>query len=101
MQGKVCLVTGATSGIGQVTALELARLGARLIIVGRSRERCANAVAQIRAATGAASVESLVADLSSLAEVKRLVREVQERTPRLDVLVNNAGAMFWKRTESV
>ena len=101
MQGKVCLVTGATSGIGQVTAHELARLGARVIIVGRSSEKCARTVEQIRAATGAASVESLVADLSSLAEVRRLAGQVRERSPRLDVLVNNAGAMFRKRAESV
>jgi len=101
MQGKVCLVTGATSGIGQVTARELARLGARVIIVGRSAERCAKTIEQIRAATGATSVESLVADLSSLAQVNGLAGQVRERSPRLDVLVNNAGAMFWKRAESV
>jgi len=101
MQGKVCLVTGATSGIGQVTAQELARLGARVIIVGRSPERCAKTIDQIRAATGATSVESLVADLSSFAEVRRLAGQVRERAPRLDALVNNAGAMFWKRAESV
>jgi len=101
MQGMVCLVTGATSGIGQVTAQELARLGARVIIVGRSPERCAQTVDQIRSATGATSIESLVADLSSLAELRRLAGQVRERAPRLDVLVNNAGAMFWKRAESV
>ncbi|MFI5457292.1 MAG: SDR family oxidoreductase [Isosphaerales bacterium] len=101
MHGKVCLVTGATSGIGQVTARELARLGAHVIIVGRSPERCAKTIDQIRAATGATSVESAVADLSSLAEVRRLAGQIRERSPRLDVLINNAGAMFWKRTESV
>jgi len=101
MHGKVCLVTGATSGIGQVTAQELARLGAHVIIVGRSPERCANTIDQIRAATGATSVESFVANLSSLAEVRRLAGQIRERSRRLDVLVNNAGAMFSKRTESV
>jgi NAD(P)-dependent dehydrogenase (short-subunit alcohol dehydrogenase family) len=101
MHGKVCLVTGATSGIGQVTALELARRGAHVIIVGRSLKRCDDTVTGIRAATGATSVEHLVADLSSLAELKRLAGEVCNRAPRLDVLVNNAGAMFWKRKESV
>jgi NAD(P)-dependent dehydrogenase (short-subunit alcohol dehydrogenase family) len=101
MNSKVCLVTGATSGIGQVTALELARLGARVLIVGRSPERCASTVAQIRAMTGAKLVESFVADLSSQADLRRLAGEVQEHTGRLDVLVNNAGAMFRSRAESV
>ena len=57
--------------------------------------------AQIRAANASASVDSLVADLSSLAETKRLAGQVRERYPRIDVLLNNAGAMFWKRTESI
>ena len=100
MQGKVCLVTGATAGIGQVTATELGRLGAHVIVVGRSSERCAATQALIRTAAGADRVDSLVADLSSLSEVRRLAGLVRERYPRLDVLVNNAGAMFWKRSES-
>jgi NAD(P)-dependent dehydrogenase (short-subunit alcohol dehydrogenase family) len=100
MQGMVCLVTGATAGIGQVTATELCRLGAHVIIVGRSSERCAATQALIRTAARADRVDSLVADLSSLSEVRRLAGLVRERYPRLDVLVNNAGAMFWKRSES-
>jgi NAD(P)-dependent dehydrogenase (short-subunit alcohol dehydrogenase family) len=100
MQGKVCLVTGATAGIGQVTATEVCRLGAHVIIVGRSSERCEATQALIRTAAGTDRVDSLVADLSSLSEVRRLAGLVRERYPRLDVLVNNAGAMFWKRSES-
>jgi NAD(P)-dependent dehydrogenase (short-subunit alcohol dehydrogenase family) len=100
MQGKVCLVTGATAGIGQVTATELCRLGAHVIIVGRSSERCAATQALIRTAAGADRADSFVADLSILSEVRRLAGLVRERYPRLDVLVNNAGAMFWKRSES-
>jgi NAD(P)-dependent dehydrogenase (short-subunit alcohol dehydrogenase family) len=100
MQGKVCLVTGATAGIGQVAATELCRRGARVIIVGRSSERCAATEALIRTAAGADRVDSLVADLSSLSEVGRLAGLVRDRYPRLDVLLNNAGAMFWKRSES-
>jgi NAD(P)-dependent dehydrogenase (short-subunit alcohol dehydrogenase family) len=100
MQDKVCLVTGATAGIGQVTATEVCRLGAHVIIVGRSSERCEATQALIRTAAGTDRVDSLVADLSSLSEVRRLAGLVRERYPRLDVLVNNAGAMFWKRSES-
>jgi retinol dehydrogenase-12 len=101
MQEKVCLVTGATSGIGRITASELARLGARVIIVGRSPEKTEATSREIRAETGASSVESLVADLSSQACVRQLAEQVRGRCDRLDVLVNNAGAMFLKRTQSV
>ena len=100
MQGKVCLVTGATAGIGQVAATELCRRGAHVVVVGRSSERCAATQALVRTATGADRVDSLVADLSSLSEVRRLAGLVRERYPRLDVLLNNAGAMYWKRSES-
>jgi NAD(P)-dependent dehydrogenase (short-subunit alcohol dehydrogenase family) len=100
MQGKVCVITGATAGIGEVAAMELARRGAHVVIVGRSAEKCAATQAQIRSASAAASVDSLVADLSSLAETKRLASELGQRYPRIDVLLNNAGAMFWKRAES-
>jgi NAD(P)-dependent dehydrogenase (short-subunit alcohol dehydrogenase family) len=100
MHDKICLVTGATSGIGQVTATELARRGAHVVIVGRSAQKCEATQQQIRSETGAAAVDALVADLSSLAELRRLAGEIIERYPRLDVLVNNAGAMFSKRAES-
>ena len=71
------------------------------MIVGRSAEKCANTQAQIRATRSDAIVDTLVTDLSSLAETKRLAEQVRERYPRLDVLLNNAGAMFWNRSESV
>jgi NAD(P)-dependent dehydrogenase (short-subunit alcohol dehydrogenase family) len=100
MHGKTCLVTGATSGIGQVAAAELSRRGAHVIIVGRSAAKCADTQTQIRAANPDAAVDALVADLSCLAETKRLAEQVRQRYPRLDVLLNNAGAMFWNRTES-
>jgi NAD(P)-dependent dehydrogenase (short-subunit alcohol dehydrogenase family) len=102
MQQKVCLITGATSGIGLATARELARRGARVVIVGRSSERCTLARDQVQAETGAPSVEYAVADLSSQAEVRRLAEEVPKRWPRIDVLINNAGMMAWNgRQESV
>lgn len=100
MQGKTCLITGASSGIGAETALGLSRLGARVGLVGRDRERTEAAAAGIRAETGG-QVDVFVADLSSQAEIRRLAAEVLGLYPRLDVLVNNAGAIFDKRTLTV
>jgi NAD(P)-dependent dehydrogenase (short-subunit alcohol dehydrogenase family) len=101
MAGKTCLVTGATAGIGAVTAAALAGRGATVCIVGRSRAKCDATVAQIRRDSGNAAVDALVADLASQADIRRLAAEFRERYPRLDVLVNNAGGMFPTRQESV
>jgi NAD(P)-dependent dehydrogenase (short-subunit alcohol dehydrogenase family) len=97
MKGKVCLVTGATSGIGLATAEALAARGATVVLVGRDPEKTARSAARIREA----AVECLLADLSSQAEVRRLAHDFQTRHDRLHVLVNNAGAAFTTRTESV
>ncbi|HEY0471867.1 MAG TPA: SDR family NAD(P)-dependent oxidoreductase, partial [Kribbella sp.] len=94
MVGKTVLVTGATGGIGNATALGLARMGARVAIVGRDRERTDNAVREMRSA-GSGQVDGFVADLSSQAEVRRVADEVLRSLPRLDVLVNNVGG-YWK-----
>ena len=101
MAGKTCLVTGATAGIGKETALGLARQGATVVVAGRNRERCTATVEQIKAQTGNSSVDFLVADLSSLQEVRKLAGQVKESYPRLDVLVNNAGAIMLSRRLSV
>lgn len=100
MSGKTCLVTGATAGIGAVTAESLAGAGATVLIVGRDPAKCEQTIGRIRAATGNDAVESYVADLSSQKQVRRLAEEVAARHPRLDVLVNNAGAMFDRKLES-
>jgi len=94
MQGKVVLVTGATGGIGLVTARELARMGADVWIVGRSPEKTARVAREIGAAG------TLLADLSELAQVRRVAAEFRERAGRLDVLVNNAGGLFNRRQET-
>ena len=101
MQGKVCLVTGATNGIGLVTARELARRGAQVVLVGRNLARCEAAVAQIRERSGNQQVEALLADLASQQQVRELARQFRDRFPRLDVLVNNAGGMWLRRETTV
>ena len=100
MDGKTCVVTGATSGIGRETAALLAARGARLIGVGRSPERCDQAASEITAATGNQEVRFLEADLSRQADIRGLVVRIARITQRVDVLVNNAGtfAFAWKPT---
>jgi len=101
MRGKVCLVTGAASGIGAVTAQALAQQGATVILVDRDAEKGALTVEQIEQQTGNSAVELMVADLSSQQEIRRLVQQFRARYQCLDVLVNNAGAIFDERRESV
>ncbi len=101
MQGKVCLITGGSGGIGKSTALGLARMGATVVIVGRNAEKTAQAVQEIRSATGNNSVDSLLADLSSQQEIRRLAADFKGRYAQLHVLVNNAGRWFQKRLVTV
>lgn len=96
MAGKTVLVTGGTGGIGKATAEGCARLGARVGIVGRDARRAESAAADIMAGTGG-TVDVFTADLSSLAQVRRLAKEVRGAYPRLDVLVNNAGGTWATR----
>lgn len=98
MKEKICLITGGTSGIGWVTARELASMGAEVILAARNADRGRKSVDRIRRLNGDAKVEFLPLDLSSADDVRRFASEVQERFPRLDVLVNNAGTMLlWRR----
>lgn len=100
MNGKICMITGSTSGIGRETARVLAERGATVVLVGRSRERCATTAEAIKQSAATSELEFLVADLSTSHGVRGLAEQFQARFPRLDVLVNNAGAMFAARRES-
>ena len=101
MEGKTCLITGGSDGIGYAAARELAHAGARVVIVGRNAAKTDDAVRRIVAETGNPAVERLLADLSSQAEVRRVAAEALGLLPRLDVLLNNAGAIFLSSRRSV
>ncbi len=100
MEGKVCLITGATSGVGKAAALRLAEMGATIIGVGRDRDRCRLATTEIQQASGNPAVEYLLADLSDQDQVRLLADEFLSKNTRLDVLINNAGAFFLRRKVS-
>ncbi|MFZ9857537.1 MAG: SDR family oxidoreductase [Roseiflexaceae bacterium] len=97
MSNAVMIVTGATNGIGLVTARELAQTGATVVLVGRDHQRIENALTHIRTLAPDAQLGSFVADLSRISEVQLLAQYVIDSYPRVDVLVNNAGAFFQSR----
>jgi NAD(P)-dependent dehydrogenase (short-subunit alcohol dehydrogenase family) len=101
MDGKICLVTGATSGIGLATARELVMRGATVVLVGRNPKKCKAEVEKLRRACGEGRADFILADLSCQGDVRNAAREFKERYERLDVLVNNAGAYFVGRSLSV
>jgi NAD(P)-dependent dehydrogenase (short-subunit alcohol dehydrogenase family) len=101
MRDKVCLITGSTSGIGRVTALELARLGATVVMVSRDRGRGEATRSDLVARSGNPAIALLVADLGSLAAIRQLAQEFKSRYDRLHVLVNNAGALHTRRTLTI
>ena len=101
MNGKICLVTGGTNGIGKSTAQELARMGTTVVIVGRDTQKTSEVVQEIRAASGNPNVDSLLADLSSQQEVRRLAKDFKSKYSHLHILFNNAGAVFMQRQLSV
>ena len=101
MAGKNCLVTGGTRGIGFYTARGLASQGAHVILVGHNAAHGEQALERIGEAVGEGAASFLLADLSAQDQVQRLARDVQDRYMHLDVLVNNVGAVFVRRQESV
>ena len=98
LKGKICLVTGANSGIGKFTAIGLANLGATVVMVCRDDERGRAAREEIVSSTGNESIDLLIADLSLSRSIRQLAGEFLSKYERLDVLVNNAGAYIGGRT---
>ena len=101
MQGKICMVTGANSGIGKATALALAQLGATVVMVCRDRARGEEAKSEITTKSRKNAVDLLLADLSSQQSIRHLVEHFQHHSTHLHVLINNAGATFPGRRETV
>lgn len=101
MTGRVCLITGANSGIGKAAAVALARMGATIVMVSRDKARGEAAQAEVKQKSGSDKIELLVADLSSQAAIHQLARDFKSRYDRLHVLLNNAGGMYSPRKVTV
>jgi len=101
MGGKVCLITGANSGIGKATAAGLARLGCTVIMVCRNKRKGEDALAEVRAKSGNDSVELMLADLSSMQSVRQLASDFRGKHDKLHVLVNNAGLFMLRREDTI
>ena len=97
MRGKTVVITGGTSGIGEVAAVTLARMGARIVLIARDKIRADATLARLREYTPGIAHTAHFADLLRLAEMKRVAAQVAEHEPRIDVLINNAGALFATR----
>jgi retinol dehydrogenase-12 len=97
MDKPICLITGATDGIGKVTACELARVGHTVVLAARNEAKAASVTTEIVESTGNSDVGYLAADLRSLTQLHRLAEAFKVRYPRLDVLINNAGVIMPKR----
>lgn len=95
MTGKVAVITGGSSGIGQVTCLELCRKGARVFMATRSQQRAQEAIDAIQAELkGAAKIEFVLLDLADLKQVKAAAEGFMEKNLAVDILINNAGMFF-------
>lgn len=97
MSGKICMVTGANSGIGKEVSRELARMGANVVLVCRSKEKGDDTIEEISKDTGRKSLELMIADFASLTSVRKLVSDFTKTHDKLHVLVNNAGLIIGRR----
>jgi retinol dehydrogenase 12 len=97
MNKPICLITGATDGVGKATATALARNGYAVVLAARNEAKAATVTREIVTSTGNRDVDFLIADLSSLAQLRRLAETFMVRYPRLDVLINNAGIITPQR----
>ena len=100
MHGKICIVTGATSGIGKATALALAKACATVVLLCRNRPKAEAVADELRISSQSNSIELLIADLSSQQGIREAAVEFTRKYNKLDVMINNAGAMFPRRLES-
>ena len=94
---RICLVTGANSGIGRETALGLAKSGATVLVVARDRSKGEVAVSEIKKASGSKNIALFTAELTNIGEMNTLLADVKDRYGKLNILVNNAGAIFGER----
>jgi NAD(P)-dependent dehydrogenase (short-subunit alcohol dehydrogenase family) len=97
MQGKICIITGSNSGIGKETAVSLAKMGATVVMVVRNKERGEKVQKEIMNQSGSNSVDLMICDLSSMESIRHFAEEFRKKYQRLDVLINNAGAVYNKR----
>lgn len=100
LDGKTCVITGATSGIGEVAAHQLAGMGAQVVVVGRSESKVAAVLESIRKSHPEAKVDSALCDFASFAQIRSLAADLLQRFPQIHVLVNNAGAVNPRRVLS-
>jgi NAD(P)-dependent dehydrogenase (short-subunit alcohol dehydrogenase family) len=101
MHNKTVIITGATAGIGLAAAEELAEMGARVVGISRDPDKCARVAGQLQEKTGNGDIGFFCADLSSLTEVRRVADDLLAQFPRIDILINNAGAIFVRRKLTV
>jgi NAD(P)-dependent dehydrogenase (short-subunit alcohol dehydrogenase family) len=97
MKGKTVVITGGTSGIGEIAAERLAQMGARIVLIARSKSRGKVTLARLHEKAPDLAHTVHYADLTPISEMKRVAAEVASQEPRIDVLINNAGAMFANR----
>jgi len=97
MKGKTVVITGGTSGIGEVAAETLAQMGARIVLVARNKSRAEVTLARLSRSRPGVAHSVYFADLTRLTEMKRATAEIANREPPIDILINNAGAMFGTR----